>query len=139
MTREGERIENGAEERWEQITATGARLLLTRGTPRPGGQEKVAACLAREKTALECGANAAQISAENPLDSVDLPAGATHMDLTDAICPEEIRSEAGVCPAIVGNVAVWYDNSHLSGTYVETMVPYFEERLQDTVPWLFED
>lgn len=51
------------------------------------------------------------------------------MDLSDFICA------GGVCPAVVGNVYVYKDDNHLSRTYVESMIPMFEERLLDATGW----
>jgi hypothetical protein len=33
------------------------------------------------------------------------------------------------CPPIVGNVLVYQDNHHLTGTYALTIAPYLEKRL----------
>src|SRR5699024_1897415 len=43
-----ERIHEGAQRRWQQITDTGAELVLMRGTPRPG--QHVNDCLAEGNT-----------------------------------------------------------------------------------------
>ncbi len=51
------------------------------------------------------------------------------MDLSDFICA------GGVCPAVVGNVYVYKDDNHLSRTYVESMIPMFEERLLAATGW----
>ncbi|WP_158217706.1 hypothetical protein [Nesterenkonia sp. F] len=54
--------------------------------------------------------------------------------MTEHICPE--ITDEGICPAVVGDVAVWRDDSHLSTYYVESMVPLLERRLPETVPSL---
>ncbi|MGN8128942.1 acyltransferase family protein [Paenarthrobacter sp. 22069] len=51
------------------------------------------------------------------------------MDMSDFICAR------GVCPAVVGNVYVYKDDNHLSRTYVETMIPMFEQRLLAATGW----
>ncbi len=51
------------------------------------------------------------------------------MDLSDFICA------GGICPAVVGNVYVYKDDNHLSRTYVESMIPMFEERLLSATGW----
>jgi peptidoglycan/LPS O-acetylase OafA/YrhL len=51
------------------------------------------------------------------------------MDLSDFICA------GGICPAVVGNVYVYKDDNHLSRTYVESMIPMFEERLLAATGW----
>ena len=51
------------------------------------------------------------------------------IDVDDLICPK------GTCPSVIGNVRVYLDNNHLSGTYVETMAPQFALRFLDAVGW----
>lgn len=130
-----ERIQEGAPTRWQQITDTGADLLLMRGTPRPG--ERVYQCLP-DNTPQECGADTTQIADTNPLEEADLPDNTTHMDLIEHVCPEGMATGSDQCPAVVGNVIVWYDNSHLSNQYVATMTPIIETELREKVGWLFD-
>ncbi|MEV4951512.1 acyltransferase family protein [Paenarthrobacter nitroguajacolicus] len=51
------------------------------------------------------------------------------MDMSDFIC------EGGTCPAVVGNVYVYKDDNHLTKTYVQTMIPMFEQRLLAATGW----
>nr|WP_307311944.1 acyltransferase family protein [Pseudarthrobacter enclensis] len=51
------------------------------------------------------------------------------MDMSDFICAR------GVCPAVVGNVYVYKDDNHLTRTYVQTMIPMFEQRLLAATGW----
>ncbi|WP_220126190.1 acyltransferase family protein [Pseudarthrobacter sp. B4EP4b] len=51
------------------------------------------------------------------------------MDLSDFICAR------GICPGVVGNVYVYKDDNHLTRTYVETMIPMFEQRLLAATGW----
>lgn len=51
------------------------------------------------------------------------------MDMSDFICAE------GICPAVVGNVYVYKDDNHLTRTYVESMIPMFEQRLLAATGW----
>ncbi|HKU35610.1 MAG TPA: acyltransferase family protein [Paenarthrobacter sp.] len=51
------------------------------------------------------------------------------MDMSDFIC------ERGTCPAVVGNVYVYKDDNHLTKTYVQSMIPMFEERLLAATGW----
>jgi hypothetical protein len=50
--------------------------------------------------------------------------GATTLDLADHICGPT------VCPAVIGGVPVYFDNSHLSATFARTLVPYIEPALE---------
>lgn len=132
---ESEKIQAGAPDRWNEIVGAGAELLLIRGTPRP--DENTADCLASGKSATECGANSAQMLPENPLDNLNLSESVHILDLSPYICPEDVIQTAGRCPAIIGNVAVWYDNSHLSNPYVESLSPLLESYLLGELPELF--
>ena len=50
------------------------------------------------------------------------------MDLSDLV-------HGGICPGVVGNVYVYKDDNHLTRTYVESMIPMFEERLLAATGW----
>ncbi|TLM86932.1 acyltransferase family protein [Pseudarthrobacter sp. NamE5] len=81
--------------------------------------------------APECNPSLAESLADpSPLESYrgKLP-GLHLMDLSDFICAR------GVCPAVVGNVYVYKDDNHLTRTYVETMMPMFEQRLLAATGW----
>lgn len=45
------------------------------------------------------------------------------VDFTDWLCPE------GVCQAVIGNVAVFMDDNHISGTYARTLAPALAAQL----------
>ncbi|GAB3193585.1 acyltransferase family protein [Nesterenkonia suensis] len=129
MDRQEEFIEDGAADRWQEIVDVGAEVLLIRGTPRP--PHRVADCLAEGRSAQDCGSDPSQIAETDPLRGLSLPKGVHTVDLTDHICPE------GTCSAVVGNLPVWYDDSHLSTYYVETLAPFLDEQLHEEVPQLF--
>ena len=66
----------------------------------------------------------------SPLESYRGKVEGLHlMDLSDFICA------GGICPAVVGNIYVYKDDNHLSRTYVESMIPMFEERLLAATGW----
>lgn len=46
------------------------------------------------------------------------------LDMTDVVCPT-----SGRCPAVIGDVLVYRDGSHLSRTFVESARPQLAERL----------
>lgn len=131
-----EKIVEGAPQRWQQITDTGTELVLMRGTPRP--PERVDDCLAEGKSPKQCGPTTEYIAETNPLVEQDLPEGVHHIDMLEQVCPEGMNTKSNHCPAVVGNVAVWFDHSHLSNTYVATMTPLIEAELRKRVNWLFE-
>ena len=81
--------------------------------------------------APECNPSLGESLAEtSPLESYRGQLAGLHlMDLSDFICAR------GVCPAVVGNVYVYKDDNHLTRTYVESMIPMFEERLLAATGW----
>lgn len=131
----GETIGNGAPTRWEQITDHDVDLLLLRGTPRP--RDGGAKCLQAEQPIDECGVTAGDVALPNPLLDMDLPEGAQTIDLNPQVCPTLDQGEDAWCPAVVGNVYVWYDGSHLSREYAATLAPAFEQEMHKVLPQYF--
>ncbi len=70
------------------------------------------------------------LAASSPLDDYAGKVDRLYlMDMSDFIC------ERGTCPAVVGNVYVYKDDNHLTKTYVQSMIPMFEERLLAATGW----
>jgi peptidoglycan/LPS O-acetylase OafA/YrhL len=70
------------------------------------------------------------LAASSPLDDYKGKVSRLYlMDMSDFICA------AGICPAVVGNVYVYKDDNHLTKTYVESMIPMFEQRLLAATGW----
>jgi len=110
---------------WRPLVREGVKIVAVRDNPRhPRTPQK---CLAQlsEITPDACG-----ISREKGLGYFDafLAAGrqvdgAQALDLTPFYCDED------ECPAIIGGVNVYRDNSHLSVTYVRTLTPFVYREL----------
>lgn len=79
----------------------------------------------------ECNAPLQEsLAASSPLDAYRGKVPGLHLvDLSDFICA------AGTCPAVVGNVYVYKDDNHLTKTYVQTLIPIFEQRLLAATGW----
>src|SRR5699024_12351185 len=90
------------------------------------------------KIPTDCGSNTNQMANANPLEEVALPIGAHQIDMLEQVCPEGMTSASNECPAVVGNVVVWYDGSHLTNQYVATMTPILETKLREEASWLFQ-
>ncbi|WP_370871221.1 acyltransferase family protein [Pseudarthrobacter oxydans] len=70
------------------------------------------------------------LAGSSPLDAYRGRVPRLHlMDLSDFICA------GGICPAVVGNVYVYKDDNHLTKTYVQSMIPMFEQRLLAATGW----
>lgn len=132
-----EKIQGGAPERWQQITEAGADLLLIRGTPRT--ETDIGGCLAEGGSAEECGAAVGDAVKVNPLEEMELPAGAQTIDMNEYICPslQDGAGQDAVCPAVMGNVIVRYDGSHMPPEFTRTLAPALEIEMRDVFPDLF--
>jgi len=98
----------------------GIRTVVLRDTPAPGFS--VPDCVAEKQAAYaRCdGTRAAWLPAapeQQAVASVHSPL-VTLADLTDHIC------EPTVCRAVTGGVITYFDASHLTATYAETLAPY---------------
>lgn len=131
-----EYIAEGAVGRWTAIRAAGAEILLIRGTP--PSTFSAADCLASDNSPETCGPLVGEISSLSPLEDLDLPEEVSVIDVLPHVCPAAFEEDGERCSAVVGNVVVWYDASHMTPVYVETLTPVLEVHLRDEVPWLFE-
>lgn len=66
-----------------------------------------------------------------PAAGASLPSNVTLVDMAAGFCDELW------CPAVIGNVIVYRDASHISVTYMRTLVPMLEAQLMASAPWLF--
>jgi hypothetical protein len=57
-----------------------------------------------------------------------------HVDLSHLVC----RTTDDRCPAVIGNVLVYRDASHMTNTYIVSMVPMLEDALRRQAEWLFD-
>ena len=124
-----ENIQSGAPQMWQEIMDRGSEVLLMRGTPRR--EDSVADCLADGEDAVACGMDPVSYQDTNPLIGPDLPEGLYTLDMTEHLCFEE------TCPAVIGNIAVYYDKSHLSNHYIESLAPLLDAKLRAEMPHLF--
>lgn len=132
-----ESIADGAQDRWEQIEATDTSLLLIRGLIRPGGTDSVADCLADQNPPGQCGGTVGNAYQPNPIAEEDLAETTHTIDMNPYVCPGVDEGPETDCSAVVGNVAVWYDNSHITPQYATTLAPIMEDEIQQLYPELF--
>ncbi|MHA7285302.1 acyltransferase family protein [Arthrobacter sp. MDT3-44] len=125
-----EEVPAGFEEGIAPLLAAGIPVVGLRDTPR--FEEDMAECTARHAAdPSACDVPISEVLApSSPLTAVAhrLP-GLGHLDMTDLVCAE------ATCAGVVGNVRVYMDRDHLSKTYVETMIPAFEERFRSVLGW----
>jgi len=123
----GERVHDGFVERWRQLDALGIEVIGVRDLPRrdSAGAECV------ESRPLEECVSPAEYSqgATDPASVADLPDNVTLVDLTEYVCP------GGRCDAVIGNVLVFWDYSHMTATYSATLGPVMDEALRGATGW----
>ncbi len=110
---------------WQPLLDLGTKIVAIRDNPRH--PETPQNCLAQLD---EITPDACAISREQGFDFFDAFAatgdrveGAQTLDLTQFYCDDT------TCPSIIGGVNVYRDPSHLSITYVRTMVPFVYRQL----------
>lgn len=128
---------DGAQDRWEQIAETDTPLLLIRGVIRPGGTSGTADCLASGDDPADCGGMVGDAYDPNPIEDEDLAETTHTIDMNPYVCPGIENGPDTACSAVVGNVAVWYDNSHITPQYATTLAPIMEDQIQELYPELF--
>ncbi len=110
-----------------ELHDAGIPVVAMRGTPVPDERRNVPRCVAANPDEPKrCGLLRAHAVKPDPVErAAELVPGTTLVDLTDHYCGTR------TCPAVVGNALVYRDASHLTDTYVGTLVPYLEEELPD--------
>ena len=110
----------------KQFQAAHLSVVGIRDTPAPGNP-LIPDCLGAHGTDYSaCDfSRAAHLPAE-PLTTAitELNDPKVHeVDLTEYICPD------ATCPAVIGRLPAYFDNSHLSGAFSATLAPYLEPHL----------
>jgi peptidoglycan/LPS O-acetylase OafA/YrhL len=126
-TLKGERVHDGFLGVWERLDALGIEVIGLRDLPRL--PYRGAECL--EAGPIDQCVSPVSVSHEDvdPATQIDLPPNVTLMDLTEHVCP------GGACNAVVGNILVYWDHSHVTATYASTLGPVMEEALVAATGW----
>lgn len=117
---------DGLRRYYEELTRAGIPVLVIQDSPQP--QQDIPDCVAANTERLtECAADrAVMLPPDHGSDQVRAAQGLANVrmvEVNDAICPTD------KCAAVIGNVLVYRDNSHLTGTYVRTLVPFLDRRI----------
>jgi hypothetical protein len=116
-----ERLAEGLEKAWSQLTSQGIGVVAIRTTPH--FSYDVPDCVAsHEHDAGSCGlAKDKAVLAVDPITlAVPRSPGVTLADMNGFICP------ADRCSPIIGNVLVYRDKHHLTATYATTLASALE-------------
>jgi peptidoglycan/LPS O-acetylase OafA/YrhL len=121
----------GYDSYWDRLESVGTTVVAIGDTPRPGGKEPRYECVERHPDDyLECAFPANDgVGSEALRRAVGLGEARTWLDLNPWICPQ---TPDGRCPAVVGEVLVYRQGTHITRTYVESMTSILESRLVDT-------
>jgi hypothetical protein len=105
-----------------QLIAAGKKVLFLGDIPIP--KRRLDQCLAahpRDTTACNLSRAKSLDGGENALEqALAARIGATFYDPSDWMCAGD------VCPAVIGNMAVYLDTDHLNNTYSGSLAPYME-------------
>lgn len=108
-------------ELWAPVAAAGSRIAVI--ADNPIASEDSRTCLTRvslgDDQTGECGTSRAEGFAKpDPLiAATNSVPGTTLIDLTPFYCTDDW------CPSVIGDVVVYRDTHHLTGTFVETLAP----------------
>jgi peptidoglycan/LPS O-acetylase OafA/YrhL len=127
-----ERLQMEQVEAWRQLDAAGIPVLAIRDTPR--FVESMPECVETTPDVATCGRpRQAALAAKSPLlENASLPDNVVPLDLSRYLCTD------GFCPAVIGNVLVYQDKNHITGTYARSLTPMVSEALSAKAGWLFK-
>lgn len=114
---------------WQTIRDAGIPLVAVLDNPAPGGKVPVYECVARTPESLDTCSfdkeNAVKRSgAANQIAAAERVPGVGIVDMTETICPDTDR-----CAAVIGNVLVYRQGSHITTTYINSAMKRFSASL----------
>ncbi|MGW3656004.1 acyltransferase family protein [Streptomyces sp. NPDC005151] len=124
----GEANRAGAEASFKVFKETGAKLVYMTDTPEPG--QNIPDCLATHIDNITlCNRKQWQALEYTEFRAMEREVaekyGADIIDTTPAFCA------ADVCPAVIGDQVVYFDNSHITSSYSKTLKPFLEPALKE--------
>jgi peptidoglycan/LPS O-acetylase OafA/YrhL len=127
----GEELPSGYIDQWWTLNSLGLPVIGIRDTPRPGLD--VPECVeVNGPDSRACGRPAASYGLDQPSAAErypGLPDNVRLIDLTRFFCVD------GFCPAVIGNVLVYHDGSHLTATYARTLAPFLADAIIQAMGW----
>lgn len=127
----GENLPDGYIDRWWTLDSLGLTVIGIRDTPRP--TLDVPECVeVKGPDSQDCGRPAAWYGLDQPSLAArhpGLPDNVRLIDLTRYFCVD------GFCPAVIGNVLVYHDGSHLTATYTRTVAPFLGDAIIQVMGW----
>ncbi|MFD3931235.1 acyltransferase family protein [Streptomyces sp. NPDC058614] len=119
---------SGAEASFKVFKETGAKLVYMTDTPQPG--QNVPDCLATHIDDISlCNRKEWQALEYTEFRAMEREVaekyGAEIIDTTPAFCAVD------VCPAVIGDQVVYFDNSHITSSYSKTLKPFLKPALEE--------
>ena len=116
-----EELRPGVDRFVDRMQSAGIDVIGVRDNPRFSFD--MYACVVEAEDALDCAVpRSGSLADADPSRALAGP-GIHLVDLTPWICPDDF------CPGVIGNVAVYHDDNHLSRTYATTLAPTLAEQL----------
>ncbi|TDK24168.1 acyltransferase [Arthrobacter crusticola] len=120
-----EQYRDGFAERITPWANHGAEVYVLRDTPLTLGRT-TADCLTKNRDApVECSTDGSEALAVDPLAEAAQAEQSSRikvLDFSDQFCP------GGRCYAAIGGVHVYFDDDHVTGTYMRSLIPEFAKR-----------
>jgi peptidoglycan/LPS O-acetylase OafA/YrhL len=119
-----ETVPKGYVTAWRELEATGINVIAMRDNP--NFVDDISVC--NEKFGADepvCSmARNSLVTTPSPIEQLENPPDNVHfIELTDYFCDDM------TCPAVIGNVMVYRDGSHITATYARSLVPMLAEQI----------
>ena len=122
-----EKLEAGYASTLETLNETGAKVVVIEDVPHPG--KDVPECVSQSLDHLRRCATPER----KAYNSVKVPdfgtVAASRVKGTTLIDPKSVLCSKGMCPAVIGNVLVYRNGSHITPEYMRTLTPWLDARL----------
>jgi peptidoglycan/LPS O-acetylase OafA/YrhL len=119
----------GIAEAWQQIMDSGVRVVALRDNPNPAraGIDDIPGCVANAENVEACSFGRRAGVGNDPQVLAAEMTGATLVSMTEYFCNEE------TCPAVIGDVLVYQNITHVTTTFMLTLVPFLSPKLVEAV------
>ena len=114
----------GYADRWTELIEAGIPVVVI--LDNPGPDQPIPECVADNRTDIGSCAfmlEAAWSAAATQRRALEMSDDAHVIDMTAYICPDD-------CPAVIGNVLVYRQGSHLTRTYIDSLAPVLADQLK---------